>query len=64
MCSVDLNMGTISGMTNIKMIFSSWPGIGKQFIVNELHSSEDSVTQLIQILHFLTINNIFYKLEE
>jgi len=33
-CSVHLNMGTISGSTHIKKIFSFPPGICKQFIGN------------------------------
>jgi len=41
MCPVYLNMGTISGMTHIKMIFSFLPGIGKHFIGNSLCSSGD-----------------------
>jgi hypothetical protein len=51
-------------MTHIKIIFSSLPGIGKHFIGNILCTSDNSVTQLIHILHFSTINNVFYKLPE
>jgi hypothetical protein len=54
-CSVDLNMATISGKTHIKTIFSFSQGTGKNFICNALCSSEDSFTQLIHILHFFHI---------
>jgi hypothetical protein len=57
-------MGTISGMTYIKIIFSFLSGTGKHFIGYTLSSSDDSVMQLIHILHFFTINNVFYKLLE
>jgi len=51
MCSVDLNMGTISGTTHIKTIYSSLAGIGKNFTGTTLCISDDSVMQLIHILH-------------
>jgi hypothetical protein len=51
---------TISGTTHIKTIFSFSPGTGKHFIGNALCHSDDSVTQLIHILHFFTIN-VFNK---
>jgi hypothetical protein len=57
-------MGTISGTTHITTIFSFSPGTGKHFIGNALSSSEDSVKQLLQILHFLAIKKAFYKLSE
>jgi hypothetical protein len=46
MCSVALNMATISGTTNIKTIFSFSPCSGIHFSGNALCSSNDSVTQL------------------
>jgi hypothetical protein len=52
-------MGTISGMTHIKMIFSFWTGIGRNFIGNGLCSCDDSVVQLICILCFFTIRSVF-----
>jgi hypothetical protein len=61
MCSVDFNMGTISGTTHIKTIFSFSPGTGRNLIGNALCNSDDSVTQLIHILHFLTIECVYYK---
>jgi hypothetical protein len=64
MCPVYLNMGTISGMTHIKMTFSLSPGTDKHFIGNSLCSSENSVMQFIHILYIFTINNVFYKLLE
>jgi midasin (ATPase involved in ribosome maturation) len=59
MCSADLNMATISGTTHIQMIFSFWTGTGKRFIGKALCSSDGSVTQLIHILHFVSINFTF-----
>jgi len=61
MCSVDLNMATISGTTHIKTIFNFWPGTDMHLSGNALCSSDDSVTQLIHILHSLKINSIFYN---
>jgi len=61
MGSAGLKMGTISSMTHIKMIFSFSQGNGKHFIGNTLCSSDISVTQLIHILNFFVINNVFYK---
>jgi hypothetical protein len=63
MCSVDLNMGTVSSITHIKMIFSFLPGSENHFVHNALSSSDDSVMhQLVHILHFVMINHNFYKL--
>jgi len=59
-CSLDLDMGTVIGVMNFKMIFSFLPGPGKHFIGNTLCSSGDSVTQLIHIFHFLTVI-VFYN---
>jgi hypothetical protein len=64
MCAVSLNMITISGKTHFKMILSFLPGTGKYFIGNMLYSSDDCVMQLIHILQFFTINNVFYKCAE
>jgi len=64
MCSADLNMGTISGTTRIKTIFSFWTGIGKHFIGNALCRSADSVMQLSHTFHILTISNAFHKLRQ
>jgi hypothetical protein len=64
MCSADLNMGTISGTTHIKTIFSFSPGKGKHFIRNALCSSDDYVIQLSHILHFSSTNYVFYNLPE
>jgi len=61
MCSVDLNRGTISAMTHIKMIFSFSPDTTKHFIGNVLCSCDDSVTELINILYLFMINNIFLQ---
>jgi len=44
MCSVDLNMGAISGTIHIQTIFSLSPGICKHFSAEALCSSDDSVT--------------------
>jgi hypothetical protein len=44
MCLVDLNMGTIQGMTHIKTIFSYGPGTSELFIDTTLHSSDDCYT--------------------
>jgi len=57
MCSVDVNSGT----THIKTIFSFWRGIGKHFTGNALCSYDDSVTEFVHILRFITIENLFYK---
>jgi hypothetical protein len=51
MCSAHLNMGTISGTTHIKTIFSFSSGTGNYSSGNAFSSSEDSVKQLIHILH-------------
>jgi hypothetical protein len=59
MCSGDLNIGTTSDMTHIKIIFSFSPGNVKRFIGKTLCSSDDSVTQLIHILQFFTIKMLF-----
>jgi hypothetical protein len=45
-----LFMGTISGTTHIKTMFSFSPGTGKHFINNAPGSSDGSVTQLIHVL--------------
>jgi hypothetical protein len=54
-------MGTISGTTHIKTIFSFWTGVGKHFIGNALCRSADSFTQLIRVFHSFTLGNFFYK---
>jgi len=46
--------GIISSTTHIKMVLTFWPGTGKHFISNAPCSSDDSVTRLIHMLHFLT----------
>jgi hypothetical protein len=56
--------GTIIGTSHIKTIVSFLTGIGKRFFVKALCSSDVSVTQLIHILCFFTINVIFYKPRE
>jgi len=53
--------GTISSTTHIKTIFSLSPGTDQHFIANGLCNSDDSVMQLVHILHFFMINNVFYK---
>jgi len=63
-CSLDLHMCTFSGTTHIKMIFSFFPGIGNHFIGSTVCSSADSAMQLIHILHFFTVNSVFYKFPE
>jgi hypothetical protein len=64
MWSANLNMGTISGTAHIKKAFSFSPGTGKHSIDNAFCSSNNSVMQLIYILHFFTTNNVFYRLQE
>jgi hypothetical protein len=54
-CSVGLNMDTITGTTDMKMIFSFSPVTGSHFIGNALCSSDDSVTQLLHILQLCMI---------
>jgi len=54
-------MGAIIDMTHVKTIFSLSLGTDRYLIGNTLCNSDDSVTQLIHILHFFTTNNIFYK---
>jgi hypothetical protein len=61
MRSVDLNIGTISGTTHIKTVFSFWPGIGKHFTGNALWISDNSVMQLIHILLFYMVSRVLYK---
>jgi len=55
MCSVDLNMGIVSGTTHIKMIFTFLLGTGKHFIGKAPRSSYDSVIRLIRVLFFSMI---------
>jgi hypothetical protein len=57
MCSLDLNMGIISGTAHIETIFSFSPGTDKHCTGNALCSSDDSEKQLIHILHFFTIRS-------
>jgi len=65
MCSIDLNMGTISSTVHIKTIFNFLSGMSKDFIGNTLCSSDNSVMQHIHILHFFTIDSVPNKpLEE
>jgi hypothetical protein len=52
MCSEDINMGNISGTAHIKTLFSLSPVTGKHLIGNAICSSDDFVTQLIQVLDF------------
>jgi len=54
-------MGTNSGTTHIKTIFSFLPKIENHFIGNVLCSCDDSVTELFNILDFSTINIVLYK---
>jgi hypothetical protein len=61
MFSKDLNMGTISGTTHLKAIFSFLPSTGEDFIGNTFCSSNNSFMQLNHILHLFLINSIFYK---
>jgi hypothetical protein len=60
MCSTGLNMGIISSTTHTKT-FNFLPGTGEHFNGNSLYSSDESVTQLIHIWNFPTINNAFCK---
>jgi len=53
--------GIISGTTHIKTIFSFSPDTGKRFICNALCNSDHSFTQLLRILHFMALNDVFYK---
>jgi len=53
MCSVNLNVGAITGTTLIKTLFSFSPSIDKHLIGKTLCSSDDSVTQLIHIFFLL-----------
>jgi len=52
MCSVEFNMGTISGTTHLKTKFSFSSGNDMHFIDEALCSSDNAVTQLIHILNF------------
>jgi len=61
MCSVYLNMDTVSDKTHIQTIFNFSPGVGVHFIGNALCSSDVSVEQLIHILHFFSINSVLFK---
>jgi hypothetical protein len=54
-------MGTTSGTTHIKTMFSFSQGTGQHFIGNDLCISDDSVTQRIHVLQLFTINDVFYK---
>jgi hypothetical protein len=53
-------MGTISDTMRMKTIFSFSPATDKHFVGNALCSSDDFVTQLINILNFLR-KKFFYK---
>jgi len=57
-------MGTISGTTHIKMIFSFSPSNGKHFIGNTHCSSDNSVKQHIHVLHFFMTKNVLYNFPE
>jgi hypothetical protein len=46
------------------MIFSVLSGIGKYFIGHALCNSDDSVMQLVHILHFFMINSFLFKPSE
>jgi hypothetical protein len=59
-CIADLSMVTFSGTAHIQMI-SFLPGTGKHFTGKPLCSSDDSVMQLLHILHFCVISSVFYK---
>jgi hypothetical protein len=61
MCSVCLTMVIIIGTTQFKTIFNFSRDIGKDFISNALCSSDDSVTQITNILHIFTTDNVFHK---
>jgi len=62
LCLVYLSMGTVSGMTHIKTIFSFLSDIGKHFIDNMVCNSDDSMMQLTCILpFFFTMNRVLYK---
>jgi len=50
--------------SHIKIIFIFLPNNGKYVSGNTLCNSDDSVTQLILILHFFKINSIIYKPSE
>jgi len=50
---MDLNMGAIIGTTHIKTKSSFSPSIGKKCTANSICSSDDAVTYVIHILHFL-----------
>jgi hypothetical protein len=53
-------MGTVSGTTHFKTIFSFSPGIDKNFIGKALCRFDYSVMHFIHILHLFKINNVFY----
>jgi hypothetical protein len=55
MCSVHLNMGTISDPTHIKTILSFSLSAGKHSIGNTLCNSDGSVAQFFHIFHFFRI---------
>jgi len=51
MSTLDLDMGTVSGTTHIKTIFSFSPGTGRHLLGNALCRSDDSAIQIVNILH-------------
>jgi hypothetical protein len=57
MCSVDINMGIISGTTHIKMIFNSLPATGKEFTVNALCSSNLENVEAKEWVPFFLFND-------
>jgi hypothetical protein len=61
-CTVDLIVGTMSGITHIKTIFSFLPGTGKHVTGNTLCSSNDchATHSYLALFH----DNAFYKILE
>lgn len=64
MCSVDLNLDTISGTTHFKVIFSFLTGIGQHFIGNTHCRSNSLFTQLIHTLHIFLTGSVLCKSSE
>jgi len=60
MCSIALDIATISGTTHIKT-FSFWPGAGKHFSGNALCNPDKSCHATRSYFALLTIKNVLYK---
>jgi hypothetical protein len=61
MCSVSLNMDTISGTAHAKMISSFSPDVGNVSLVTHYTALTILSRKLIQVFHVLTIKDVFCK---